>query len=372
MGHPSLFHEVRSNQAWRNPPCDSHAVLDPEIVNVTTCPLVLYSTHKLAVGSISWGQSRESNGSTLNSVGRTILCCCVSRTQFDCGVMMTLFFQCCRCTMLHLVAVGLSIAMFAGANAGVISGPTALDTFPSTFRSTFRLFPGYTGLPGDVCISAKGSDFPGTNTNVIRELNAFVGPYGTDTVDTEFLSMHQVGKVVCGPTPLLGTPLEFKVGSGNGFLPGLGASYGQVWENIGTPVNGKIDSFPANSKFDLFIDVWVDLNTDDSIQFGEVLRNFVAPVIMTNNVFTGFPPWNTSYFLDDTIPVDFFVVNLDGTNSGLLAARMGDCPDCGPPGVPNDVHHVCPEPSSLAIFGGLALLAARRKWKQRREASSLN
>ncbi|MFN7733043.1 MAG: hypothetical protein ACK5OB_14160 [Pirellula sp.] len=205
---------------------------------------------------------------------------------------------------------------------------------------------------------------------MLRELNAFVGPYGTDTVNTEFLSMHQAGFVDCGPGPLLGTPLEFKVGNGNGFLPGLGASYGQVWEKTGTPVNGKIDSFPADSKFDLFIDVWVDLNFDESVQFGEVLRNFGGPVIMTNDTFTSFPPWQSSYFLDDTIPVDFFVVNLDGTNSGLLAARMGDCPDCGVPGAPNDIHEVLPEPNSLAIFAGLSLLGGRRQWKRWRSRNA--
>jgi hypothetical protein len=257
-------------------------------------------------------------------------------------------------------------------SAGVVTGPTATDTFPSTFREFFFLQPAYTGLGNEVLVETTGASLPGTA--VLRELNAFSGFYGTDTIDTEFQSMHLAGSVVNTPG-FNGTPVQFQVGQGNGFLPGLTYSPGQVAEkptvfpNPPTPINGQLDLFPAKSVFDLFIDVWVDLNTDNIVDNGEVLRNFDQSLRMNNDNLTGFPPENDRYIglgwvsrLDPllgefgatvfTSRLDFYIVNLDGTNSGIVAAQIDF--DYAP------VHEI-PEPSSLAIFGGLTLLAGRRR-----------
>ncbi len=264
------------------------------------------------------------------------------------------------------------------ASAGVVTGPTAEDTFFSSFKMGLRLLPGYTQLGQDVCVVAEGNDFPGTQAHVIRELNAFNGFFGTDTVNTEFKSMHLAGSVVGGCDNLssmfIGTPVEFRVGQGNGFLPSLGVSNGQVAEVSPTPTNGQLDVFPAKSVFDLFVDVWVDINHDNSVDFGEVLRNFDYAARMSNSTLTGLPPtaFQDSYNLIGNVwigdpllgefganvlplPIDFYVVNLDGTTSGILAAQLGDCP-CA-----SEEHIITPEPSSMAIFGGLTLLAGRRR-----------
>lgn len=276
------------------------------------------------------------------------------------------------------VASGVMNSLVAESQAGVITPPTAVDSFYSSFSMGMRLMPAYTSLPFEVCVGASGNDFQDTHAHVLRELNAFNGFFGTDTVNTSFQSMHLAGFVDCGFAPLLGTPIQFKVGANNGFLPGLGESKGQVAEVPSTPTNGQLDVFPARSVFDLFIDVWVDINTDNIVDNGEVLRNFDYAARMVNDTLTGFPPrwepfppdqyvlagkvWKDDPLLGEfgatvlPMPIDFYVVNPDGTNSGLLAARLGDCPDCG-----TDTHTITPEPSSLAAFAGLFGVFFRRR-----------
>lgn len=266
------------------------------------------------------------------------------------------------------------------AQAGVISGPTAIDQFTSDFSEYLILKKSYfTSLPSDVTVNAHGTDFNGTKANVIRELNAHVGFYGTDTIDTEFLSMHLAGIASLGS---IGVPVQFKIGAGTGFRPGLTRSPGQVAEVTGTPTDGTLDKMPADSVFDLFIDVWVDLNFDDVVDNGEVLRNFDDSLRMYEQL-SSFPPTpNVDVYVSvgkvsildpllgefgatvSTGLIDFYMVNPDGTNSGVLAAQLD-------PNLLNK-HVPTPEPSSLAIFGGLAFFAARRKWKQRRAASSMS
>jgi hypothetical protein len=272
--------------------------------------------------------------------------------------------------------------------AGVISGPTEVDKFSSSFDEYLFLMPAYTGLLDEVKVRTQGGDFPGSLSTVIRELNAVNGFYGTDTIDTEFQSMHLKGSVTQSSVPLFvgppPVPVHFKVGQGNGFRPGLTRSPGQVAEIPNPPPppfapfpppNGALDEFPAHSVFDLFIDVWVDINFDDFVDNGEVLRNYDQSLRMQNDFLTGFPPggtgvdiYTTAGWVDIADPllgefgadvftsrINFYVVNPDGTNSGLLAAQLD-------PTLLNQ--HIVPEPTSMAVFGGLMLLPFRRRLRE--------
>jgi hypothetical protein len=185
--------------------------------------------------------------------------------------------------------------------------------------------------------------------------------------------MHLAGGVV---TPaFFGTPVQFKVGQGTGFRPGLGRSPGQVAENAG-PLNGQVDVFPANSVFDLFLDVWVDINVDDLVQDGEVLRNYDQSLRMANPTLSGFPPppgdvYKSLGWVDvndlllgefgatvNTSRINFYVVNPDGTNSNILAAQIdpidADCPH---------THTITPEPTSIVLFGGLMIMPILRRMR---------
>lgn len=278
-------------------------------------------------------------------------------------------------------ACGCLLLMGGGeSQAGVISGPTEVDKFSSSFDEYLFLLPAYTGLLSETKVRTQGSDFPGSLSTVIRELNAVNGFFGTDTIDTEFQSMHLRGSVT-EPNWLSGLPVHFRVGQDNGFRPGLTRSPGQVAEIPNPPPppyapfpppNGALDEFPAHSVFDLFIDVWVDINVDDIVDDGEVLRNYDQSLRMRNDFLTGFPPgasgvdiYNTAGWVDISDPflgefgaavsnsrINFYVVNPDGTNSGFLAAQLD-------PTLLNQ--HIVPEPTSMAVFGGLMLLPFRRR-----------
>jgi hypothetical protein len=260
--------------------------------------------------------------------------------------------------------------------AAVMTPPFATDTFSSSFKVSLYLQPGYSGLPQEVLFSAEGSDFPGTSTTVRREVDATPGFFGTDTVNTEFQSMHLAGSVVTGG-PFFGTPVQFKVGQGTGFRPGLGRSPGQVAENAG-PLNGQLDVFPANSVFDLFLDVWVDINVDDLVQDGEVLRNFDQSLRMANPTLSGFPPgqFNLDVYTSvgwvdvndlllgefganvNTSRIDFYVVNPDGTNSNFLAAQLD------PTLLNEHIVPPVPEPTSIVLFGGLMVMPILRRFRK--------
>jgi hypothetical protein len=188
--------------------------------------------------------------------------------------------------------------------------------------------------------------------------------------------MHLAGSVVT-PGAFFGTPVQFKVGQGTGFRPGLGRSPGQVAENA-LPMNGQLDVFPANSVFDLFLDVWVDVNTDGLVDNGEVLRNFDQSLRMANPTLSGFPPGQLNLDVYTSVGwvdvndlllgefganvnisrIDFYVVNPDGTNSNILAAQIdpidADCPH---------THTITPEPTSIVLFGGLMIMPILRRMR---------
>jgi hypothetical protein len=274
-----------------------------------------------------------------------------------------------------LVCGGMLSLSCSKSEAAVMTPPFATDTFSSCFSEYLYLMPAYTGQPNEVLVATYGCDFPGTSSTVRREINAFSGAFGTDTVNTEFISMHLAGSVVSGG-PFFGTPVQFKVGQGTGFRPGLGRSPGQVAENAMTPLNGQLDVFPANSVFDLFLDVWVDINVDDLVQDGEVLRNFDQSLRMANPTLSGFPPgqFNLDVYtsvgwvdVDDlllgefgatvnTSRINFYVVNPDGTNSNFLAAQLD-------PTLLNE-HTVTPEPTSMVLFGGLMVMPILRRFRR--------
>jgi hypothetical protein len=273
-----------------------------------------------------------------------------------------------------LVCGGMLSLPCSKSEAAVMTPPFATDTFSSSFKVSLYLQPGYFGLPQEVLFSAEGSDFPGTSTTVRREVDATPGFFGTDTVNTEFISMHLAGGVVT-PGAFFGTPVQFKVGQGTGFLPGLGRSPGQVSEYAG-PLNGQLDVFPANSVFDLFLDIWVDVNTDGLVDNGEVLRNYDQSLRMANPTLNGFPPPVGDFYqligwVDPSDPklgefgatvntsrINFYVVNPDGTNSNILAAQIdpidADCPH---------THTITPEPTSIVLFGGLMIMPILRRMR---------
>jgi len=273
-----------------------------------------------------------------------------------------------------LVCGGMLSLPCSQSEAAVMTPPFATDTFSSSFKVSLYLQPGYSGLPQEVLFSAEGSDFPGTSTTVRREVDATPGFFGTDTVNTEFQSMHLAGSVVTGG-PFFGTPVQFKVGQGTGFRPGLGRSPGQVAENAG-PLNGQLDVFPANSVFDLFLDIWVDVDSDGLVEDGEVLRNYDQSLRMANPTFSGFPPigdvYKTLGWVDvndpklgefgfplpvvNTSRINFYVVNLDGTNSNVLAAQLDP--------LASHSHTVTPEPTSMVLFGGLMVMPILRRFRR--------
>jgi hypothetical protein len=267
-------------------------------------------------------------------------------------------------------------------DAAVMTPPFATDTFSSSFNVSLYLQPGCFGLPQEVLVSAVGSEFPGTSTTVLREINAFTGYCGTDTVNTMFVSMHLSGGVVT-PGAFYGTPVHFKVGQNNGFRPGLGLSPGQVAENIGTPTNGLIDVFPTKSLFDLFLDIWVDVDSDGLVEDGEVLRNYDQSLRMENPTLHGFPPpagdyytskgwtgYNNSFLGEFSAPsnlatsrINFYVVNPDGSNSNCIAAQLDP--------LASDTHTVTPEPTSMVLFGGLMVMPILRKFRKGKRTLSV-
>ena len=260
-------------------------------------------------------------------------------------------------------------------DAAVMTPPFATDTFSSSFNVSLYLQPGCFGLPQEVLVHATGSDFPGTSTTVLREINAFTGYCGTDTVNTMFVSMHLAGGVVT-PGAFFGTPVHFKVGQNNGFRPGLGLSPGQVAENIGTPTNGLIDVFPTKSLFDLFLDIWVDVDSDGLVEDGEVLRNYDQSLRMENPTLRGFPPppgdyytstgsigYNNSLLGEFSSPsnlstgrINFYVVDPLGINSNCIAAQLDP--------LASDTHLVTPEPTSMVLFGGLMAMPILRRFRK--------
>jgi hypothetical protein len=283
-----------------------------------------------------------------------------------------------------LVCGGMLSLPCSKSEAAVMTPPFATDTFHSAFDVRLYLLPAYIMQPNGETVRVKGSDFPNTSTTVRREINAFNGFFGTDTVNTEFISMHLAGGVVT-PGPFLGTPVQFKVGQGTGFRPGLGRSPGQVAENIGTPLNGQLDVFPANSVFDMFLDVWVDVNFDGFVQDGEIIRNFDHSVRMANLTLGGFPPpvgdvyksigrGDTTVHVNDpllgefgatliTSRINFYVVNPDGTNSNFLAAQLGLLDPLDTDGQQH-THTITPEPTSMVLFGGLMVMPILRRFRR--------
>ena len=258
--------------------------------------------------------------------------------------------------------------------AAVLIGPTAVDEFPSSFTEFLYLQPVFTGQGGEVLVEIFGSDFLNTKSRVRRELDATSGFFGTDTIDTLYESMHLVGGVE-PPSAYSGIPVQVKVGQNNGFRPGLGLSPGQVAE-YALPRNGKLDVFPANSVFDMFLDIWVDKDTDGLVDDGEVLRNYDRSLRMENSTFSGIPPssipgvydmysvagWvglsdpllgQFGAMPDTTSRINFYIVDSDGSNSGTVGAQLGfEFPS---------THTVTPEPTSMALFGGLMIVPIWRK-----------
>jgi len=269
--------------------------------------------------------------------------------------------------------------------AAVLSGPTAVDEFPSSFTEFLYLQPVFTGQGGEVLVEIFGSDFLNTKSRVRRELDATSGFFGTDTIDTLYESMHLVGGVE-PPSAYSGIPVQVKVGQSNGFRPGLGLSPGQVAEYALTTQNGKLDVFPADSVFDMFLDIWVDKDTDGIVDNGEVLRNFDQSLRMVNSTFSGFPPSSITGVIDmysvagwvgisdpllgqfgampdTTSRINFYIVNSDGTNSGTVGAQLGfEFPS---------THTVTPEPTSMVLFGGLMAMPILRRFRKGKRTLSV-
>jgi hypothetical protein len=274
-----------------------------------------------------------------------------------------------------LVCGGMLSLSCSKSEAAVMTPPFATDTFHSGFEMSIFLQPTYTGLPFEVEVTAFGVDAPGTVSTVLREVNAFSGYFGTDTINTEFISMHLAGSVVSSGA-FFGTPVQFKVGQNNGFLPGLGRSPGQVAENIGTPLNGLLDVLPAKSIFDLCVDVWVDINLDGVVDIGEVMRNFNQFLRMKDDTLQQFPPLVGDSYISEgwlgkndllagefgplamvqTSRIDFFVVDPDGTNSGILAFKLDP--------LASHKHTITPEPTSMVLFGGLMVMPILRRFRR--------
>jgi hypothetical protein len=137
-----------------------------------------------------------------------------------------------------------------------------------------------------------------------------------------------------------------------------------------------LDVFPANSVFDLCLDVWVDINTDGVVDNGEVLRNFDQALRMANPTLSGFPPPSGDVYESlgwvakndvllgefgatatvNTSRINFYVVNPDGSNSNCIAAQLDP--------LASDTHTVTPEPTSMVLFGGLMIMPILRGFRR--------
>ncbi|WP_046061047.1 PEP-CTERM sorting domain-containing protein [Methylotuvimicrobium alcaliphilum] len=240
--------------------------------------------------------------------------------------------------------------------------------------------------------------FEGTGpTQVIRDCvylgeksDCYQTPFeqnGLDTIMTEMVSLHLVGKT-------MGFHTEIRVGEGWSFfddliftdLIGLDHSRGQIQDLAGLP-DGNID-FPANSIFDIFFDVWIDFNNDGIVDVGEVVSNDVRDLsgdsILDSYALRMFaeiedvpPPKWTQYIcsgkvsaLDPSIgtfdavveeacppPLDLFFINPDRTE--ITSADL-DLPSV----FAIDAKHIVPEPTTFMLLSaGLALFG----WQHRRK-----
>jgi len=102
-----------------------------------------------------------------------------------------------------------------------------------------------------------------TTVNHDRLDNAFVQD-GRDTINTEIVNFT-----------LTGGNVTLRAGAGTSFFNGglgLDNTRGQVQDLPSSPVDGTIQ-FPANSVFDVFFDLWIDINNDQVADVGEVFSN---------------------------------------------------------------------------------------------------
>jgi hypothetical protein len=265
------------------------------------------------------------------------------------------------------------------ASAGVVNGAFATDSFPSSFNYTVTALPAFTGLGGNVNVGliAQGT------TTVDREINAFI-QNGVDTIDTQITSSSAPGTTISG---IPGLQTQIWIGndpnrpglSGIHAVPIAGAltSNGQVQENTGTPINGQLNVFPAKSIFDVFFDVWIDKDNNGVVNSGEILRNFNQALRVQNLSLDALPPkldLTDPYTLAgwvaladpligsfgatvNTSLINLFVVNNDGTNSGVIGATID-------PNIPS-THTPNPEPASLSLIATAVSILGYRHWRRK-------
>ncbi len=265
-------------------------------------------------------------------------------------------------SLIRVAAVILAAMTTTHARAGVIDAPFLFDSFSSIGDVRLSVLPAWTGLPAPIPVPLILTG----PTVVQRETSPFVQD-GRDTIDTEIVSM-----ALTGTAPLPGGPIvdvELRAGAGNGIAGGLSRSGGQVQDQAGSPQDFVID-FPAVSVFDVFFDVWIDLNNDTIPDPGEILRNSDALRMSQPNL-TALPPLpGTQYVSQDIVSagdpnigmfnattfvpglLELFPVDLDGNVLSIAPHALID---------PNGGHtHTVPEPGTLAILGlGLAGLGLR-------------
>lgn len=230
--------------------------------------------------------------------------------------------------------------------------------------------------------------FLGTGPTVVKRdsrFAAFDPGTGRDTINTEIVLMHLVGKVDFAGTMYYA---ELFAGKDQGAYAGLDHTRGQVQDTAAspfdasphgtTPLDPGVIDFHAESIFDVFFDVWIDFDDNRNKGLGEVLSNDTAhpndyALRMENDWLEDFPPpvnskyaaftkvWESDPFIGtywtpgENLPLDLYFIDPD-RNRLASAGQV----------VPGVTTHtiICPEPitATLGLMGlGVLSMATRRR-----------